>query len=162
MKSIDEILKTARMKYKDAVRGKEYQETLLKTETNVDEYENLISRRKIYIQDIALLEDIFGTELLQSEQMVLSNESKTEKPKPIFRIGQKVWYVDDFYCTPDVKVLQCTIKNKDCCKLRLITDRNTFLDVDSSSKRLFDNPDDAHSKCSQMIKKKSDKMRRGN
>ena len=163
MKTFEEILKTARMKYKDAVRGKEYQEELLKQENlTVIAYEALLKRKSVYVQDIALLEYIFGTWFLQSEQIVLSNESKTEKPKPIFRIGQKVWYVDDFYCTPDIRVLRCTIENKDCCKLRLITDRNTFLDVHSSSKRLFDNPDDAHSKCSRMIKKKSDKMRRGN
>lgn len=160
MKTLEEALKTAKIKYRDAIRGKEYQETLLKAEVNVDEYENLISRRKIYIQNIALLEDVFGPDLLQSEQHILSNATKIEKPRPIYKVGQKVWYVDDFYCTPDIRVLQCTIESKDCCKLRLITNRNTFLDVDSSSKRLFDNAGDAHSKCNQMIKKKSDKMRR--
>lgn len=160
MKSIDEILKKAKIKYRDAIRGKEYQEELMSyCVSDSEEYDTLYDRRKIYIQDIALLEDVFGTELLQSEQFVPSNQSKTEKPRPIFRIGQKVWYVDDFYCTPDIRVLQCTIESKDCCKLRLITSNNYFFDVESSSKRLFDNSGDAHSKCSQMIKKKSDKMR---
>lgn len=159
MKTLEEALKTARIKYDDAIRGKEYQETLLKAELNVDEYENLIARRKIYIQNIALLEDVFGTKLLQSEQHIQTNETKMEKHKPIYRIGQKVWYVDDFYCTPDIKVLQCTIESKDCCKLKLIDSNNYFLVVDSNDRKLFDNAGDAHSKCSQMIKKKSDKMR---
>lgn len=160
MKTLEEALKTARIKYRDAIRGKEYQETLMSLcDFGTNDWETLNKRKSIYVQDISLLEDIFGTKLLQSEQVVQTNKTKTEKPKPIYRIGQKVWYVDDFYCTPDIKVLQCTIESKDCCKLRLIDSYNYFLDVDSSSKRLFDNPGDAHSKCSQMIKKKSDKMR---
>lgn len=70
MKSLEEILKTARKKYKDAIRGKEYQEELMSyCVSGSEEYDTLYDRRKIYIQDIALLEDIFGTELLQSNQI---------------------------------------------------------------------------------------------
>jgi len=68
MKSIDEILRKARKKYQDAVRGKEYQEELMSyCIFGSEEYDMLYDRRKIYIQDIALLEDVFGTELLQTE-----------------------------------------------------------------------------------------------
>lgn len=155
MKTFEEALKTAKNKYADAIRGKEYQDYMLSLCIfGSEDYENYSRRKSVYVQDIALLEDIFGTELLQSEQAV-----KPEKPTLIYKVGQKVWYVDDFYCTPDIKVLQCTIKSKDCCKLRLIDSNNYFLDVDSSSKRLFDNPDEAHSKCSQMIENKSNKIR---
>ena len=67
MKTFEGILKNARRKYGDAIRGKEYQEELMSYCTSgSEEYENLYSRRKIYVQDIALLEDVFGTELLQS------------------------------------------------------------------------------------------------
>ena len=67
MKTFEKILKNARRKYGDAIRGKEYQEELMSYCTSgSEEYENLYSRRKIYVQDIALLEDVFGTELLQS------------------------------------------------------------------------------------------------
>ena len=67
MKTFEKILKNARRKYGDAIRGKEYQEELMSYSTSgSEEYENLYSRRKIYVQDIALLEDVFGTELLQS------------------------------------------------------------------------------------------------
>lgn len=70
MKSIDEILKKAKIKYRDAIRGKEYQEELTSyCVSGSEEYDMLYDRRKIYIQDIALLEDVFGTELLQSNQI---------------------------------------------------------------------------------------------
>lgn len=151
MKTAEEALNIARIKYKDAIRGKEYQEELTKQENiSLEAYEALLQRRKIYIQDIALLENVFGIELLQSE---------VEKAKPIYRIGQKVWYVDDFYCTPNIRVLQCTIERINCCELRLIDSNNYFLDVETNDRKLFDNPDDAHSLCNAMIKKKSDKIK---
>lgn len=66
----EEISKNARRKYRDAIRGKEYQEELMSYCTSgSEEYENLYSRRKIYVQDIALLEDVFGTRLLQTDNI---------------------------------------------------------------------------------------------
>lgn len=69
MKSYDKILKKAKNKYADAIRGKEYQEYMLSLCIfGSEDYENYSRRKSVYVQDIALLEDIFGTELLQSEQ----------------------------------------------------------------------------------------------
>ncbi len=74
MKSQEQIIKTARKKYQEAIRGREYQvQCIKKCETsgidnfNNDEYQMLLRRKLIFISEIALLEDIFGTELLQNE-----------------------------------------------------------------------------------------------
>lgn len=67
MRSNDEILKRAKQKYQDAIRGKDYQEYLLSlTIYGSEDYENLQKRKSVYVQDIALLEDVFGTELLNN------------------------------------------------------------------------------------------------
>lgn len=77
-----------------------------------------------------------------------------------YSTGQKVWYVDNFYSTPEIRVLVCTIKRKNCCELELLTSNNYGLKVNSNSKKLFDNPGDAHSLCSKMIKKQSQKIKK--
>lgn len=79
MKTFESILKKARKKYRDAVRGKEYQEELIQqmdtlnpcdiTEEEWLWLEMLEKRKSVYVQDIALLEDIFGTWLLQTDKI---------------------------------------------------------------------------------------------
>lgn len=76
-----------------------------------------------------------------------------------YKLGQKVWYVDDFYSTPKIRVLQCTIERINCCVLRLSDSNNYFLDVELNDRKLFDSPGDAHSLCSKMITKRSDKIK---
>ena len=67
MRSNNEILKRAKQKYQDAIRAKDYQEYLLSlTIYGSEDYENLQKRKSVYVQDIALLEDVFGTELLNN------------------------------------------------------------------------------------------------
>ena len=63
MFNCDKIIQKAKSKYKDALRGKQYQDSLLDGENSLVNIEDIINRRKVYIQDLALLEDVFGTEL---------------------------------------------------------------------------------------------------
>lgn len=63
-----DIIKKAKQEYFDAIRGRDYQDVLLQRSNlgNVSK-EYLIVRRKIYQTRVCLIEDIFGTKLLQGE-----------------------------------------------------------------------------------------------
>ena len=64
---LDKVLSKARRKYSEAIRGKDYQEYLQSLCVyGSDDFENLQRRKSIYVQDIALLEDVFGSKLLQN------------------------------------------------------------------------------------------------
>ncbi len=69
MKTLHQILKTAKTKYQTAIRGRDYQLELLENEQYADEETCLYiqSRALMFTAEIALLEDVFGTNLLQSE-----------------------------------------------------------------------------------------------
>ena len=69
MKTLEQILKTAKKKYQEAIRGRDYQFELLENEQYSDEETELFiqSRALMFTAKIALLEDVFGTKLLQSE-----------------------------------------------------------------------------------------------
>ena len=75
MKTFEQVLKTAKVKYKDAIRGRNYQDSLLTLNgeylkpSEVYDYETVLFRKKMFTSEIALLEDVFGTELLQLEQL---------------------------------------------------------------------------------------------
>ena len=62
MINCDKIIQRAKSKYRDAVRGKEYQDSLLDGDTSLVDIEDIIKRKKVYVQDIALLEDVFGVD----------------------------------------------------------------------------------------------------
>ena len=64
----EKVLNKAKSKYRDAVRGFEYQTELLKTELNLDETIFITKRRDKFLAEFTILEDIFGAEVL--------NESK--------------------------------------------------------------------------------------
>ena len=67
MKSFEEVLQRAKKEYSNAIRGKEYQDEQISE--NIDRplvIDFLQKRKTIYVQNIALLEDVFGTELLQN------------------------------------------------------------------------------------------------
>lgn len=75
MKTFEQVLKTAKVKYKDAIRGRNYQDSLLTLNeeylkpSEVYDYETVLFRKKMFTAEIALLEDVFGTELLQLEHL---------------------------------------------------------------------------------------------
>ena len=62
MFNCDKIIQKAKSKYKDALRGKQYQDSLLEGDTSLVDIEDIIKRKKVYVQDIALLEDVFGVD----------------------------------------------------------------------------------------------------
>lgn len=67
MKTFEEVLKIAKTEYISSIRGKEYQEALMSEIYDDANHIDYLQRRKdIYVQNIALLEAIFGTELLQN------------------------------------------------------------------------------------------------
>lgn len=70
MKTTEQILKTAKKKYTEAIRGRDYQLELIENSFDLteEEIENLYIRKNIFTTEIALLEDVFGTKLLQAEQ----------------------------------------------------------------------------------------------
>lgn len=67
MKTFEQIIKTAQKKYQEAIRGRLYQDELITKTKNTFEIDFLYSRRANFVAEIALLEDVFGTKLLQSE-----------------------------------------------------------------------------------------------
>ncbi len=69
MKPFEQILKTAKRKYTEAIRGRDYQNELIKTEQYSDEetFNYIYNRMKMFTAEIALLEDVFGPDLLQNK-----------------------------------------------------------------------------------------------
>ena len=62
---MEKILKKAKQEYKDSIRGREYQEELIKNwcyldEDSIDELTNLRQRKMIFQDRIGLLEALFG------------------------------------------------------------------------------------------------------
>jgi hypothetical protein len=62
MFNCDKIIQKAKSKYNDALRGKRYQDSLLDGDTSLIDIEDIVKRKKVYVQDIALLEDVFGVD----------------------------------------------------------------------------------------------------
>lgn len=73
-----DVLKKAKQEYSDLVRGRDYQNELInkifdenvsgKLELYQHNLDLLFQRRDMFVGKIALLEDIFGTKLLQGEE----------------------------------------------------------------------------------------------
>ena len=62
------VLEKAKSKYRDAVRGFEYQTELLKTELNLDETIFITKRRDKFLAEFTILEDIFGSNILNENK----------------------------------------------------------------------------------------------
>ena len=62
------VLEKAKSKYRDAVRGFEYQKELLKTELNLDETIFITKRRDKFLAEFTILEDIFGSKILNKNK----------------------------------------------------------------------------------------------
>lgn len=75
MRNFQTVLNIAKVKYKEAIRGRDYQVHLLAPKgeylkpSEVYDYETVLFRKKMFTSEIALLEDVFGTELLQLEHL---------------------------------------------------------------------------------------------
>ena len=60
----EKVLNKAKSKYRDAVRGFEYQKELLKTELNLDETIFITKRRDNFLAEFTILEDVFVLNVL--------------------------------------------------------------------------------------------------
>ena len=60
----EKVLNKAKSKYRDAVRGFECQEELLKTELNLDETIFITKRKNKFLAEFTILEDVFGLKVL--------------------------------------------------------------------------------------------------
>ncbi len=60
----EKVLNKAKSKYRDAVRGFDYQKELLKTELNLDETIVITKRRDNFLAEFTLIEDVFGLNVL--------------------------------------------------------------------------------------------------
>ena len=62
-------LKKAKKKYKDSIRGRDYQDELYSQDkyNTIMDIDDLVFRRKMFQTEICLLEDIFGTKELNKE-----------------------------------------------------------------------------------------------
>lgn len=65
----DKVLKKAKRKYQDAVRGYEYQKELLNNLENMisDEVALLEKRKCIFLAEISILEDVFSASILNKK-----------------------------------------------------------------------------------------------
>lgn len=71
MSNFEHIISKARVKYNDAVRGKNYQDELLSKMTEEDvNYKQVEFRKKMFTTEIALLEDVFSPILLNNTQNI--------------------------------------------------------------------------------------------
>lgn len=69
MEKYEKILEKAKRKYKDAIRGRDYQDELYaqgKYESHRMSLDDLVFRRQIFQTEVCLLEDIFGAKELNS------------------------------------------------------------------------------------------------
>lgn len=62
-------LEKAKVKYKDAIRGRDYQDELYSQDkyNTIMDIDDLVFRRKTFQTEICLLEDIFGAKELNKE-----------------------------------------------------------------------------------------------
>lgn len=66
-KDYEKILTKAKVKYSDAIRGRDYQEELLKDKTPAEaDFFFIEFRKRMFISEIALLEDVFSPAVLQA------------------------------------------------------------------------------------------------
>ena len=65
----EKVLKKAKRKYQDAVRGYEYQKELLNNLENMisDEVALLEKRKCIFLAEISILEDVFSASILNKK-----------------------------------------------------------------------------------------------
>lgn len=64
------VLEKARIKYRDAVRGFEYQEQILRDGliSTASDYEYIAKRRDIFKAEFTVLEDVFGVSILNGDK----------------------------------------------------------------------------------------------
>lgn len=65
----NKALEKAKVKYKDAIRGRDYQDELYSQDkySTIMDIDDLVFRRKTFETEILLLEDIFGVKELNKE-----------------------------------------------------------------------------------------------
>jgi hypothetical protein len=73
----EKVLNKAKSKYRDAVRGFEYQEELLKTELNLDETIFITKRKNKFLAEFTILEDVFGSALFDESIEVHKTPKKS-------------------------------------------------------------------------------------